>query len=454
MEELTRTAEEKLRTYNQVHLIERLQRLPEDKRHKLAEQIEHIALDRLFQSLEKQKLAEGAAEASIKPIAYESWEQYGKGEQQAFADRGWELLRRGGVGAIVVAGGNGSRLGYDGPKGTLDIGLPSGKSLFQLQAERLLHLSRDAGRIIPWYVMTSEDNHKATKAFFHTSDYFGYPAEDCFIFQQNSMPAVGHDGQLLLSADGGIKLAPSGHGDCFASLKRTGALDDMKRRGLDWLFYCNVDNALVKMADPAFIGVAAYYNRDIAAKVVEKTDGQEKIGIVCERNGRPAVLEYNEIPDEISNARSADGHLLYHLGHISILLFKLDFIDKHADADIPYHMASKKMDHLDAKDQLIVPDKPNAYKLERFIFDFFPFAELITVLKVERQEEFAPVKNKTGVDSPGSACRLVLALHRKWLIEAGVPPEKLYGRDIELSPLQSYGGEDLSAEAWEADLNR
>ncbi|WP_141499604.1 UTP--glucose-1-phosphate uridylyltransferase [Paenibacillus luteus] len=454
MEQRTRTAEDKLRTYNQMHLIERLQRLPEDERYKLAEQVDHIALDQLFKLLEEQKLAEVSAEASIKPIAYESWEKFEKQEQQAFTDRGWELLRRGGVGAIVVAGGNGSRLGYDGPKGTLDIGLPSGKSLFQLQAERLLHLSRDAGKIIPWYVMTSEDNHEATTAFLQASDYFGYPAEDCFIFQQNSMPAVGHDGQLLLSMDGGIKLAPSGHGDCFASLKRTGALGDMKRRGLDWLFYCNVDNALVKMADPAFIGVAAYYNRDIAAKVVEKTDGQEKIGIMCERNGRPAVLEYNEIPDEISNARSKEGHLLYHLGHISILLFKLDFIDKHADADIPYHMASKKMDHLDAKDQLIEPDKPNAYKLERFIFDFFPFTELITVLKVERHEEFAPVKNKAGVDSPGSARRLVLSLHRKWLIEAGVPPEKLKGRDIELSPLQSYGGEDLSSEGWESGMNR
>lgn len=414
MEQYISHVKNKLRAYHQEHLLDRLEGLPESARRKLSAQIEHMELDQLFAAIEKYKqAAKSSSGDNITPIDYEDWDRYEEQDKQAFTEQGWELLRAGSVGAVVVAGGNGSRLGHDGPKGTYDIGLPSGKSLFQLQAERLLHLSKRAGRTIAWYIMTSPDNHDATVAFFQAADFFGYPVEDCVIFQQNMMPAVDHDGKLLISEVGGIKLAPSGNGECFASLKRSGALADMKQRGVEWLFYYNVDNALIKVADPAFIGVAAHYNNKIATKVIEKTNPDEKIGIVCRQNGRPAVLEYNEIPETIRNERTKEGRLLYDLGHISIHVFKVTFIEEYADADIPYHVASKRVEYLDKEGHIIVPTKPNAYKLERFIFDFLPFAEKITVLKVNREDEFAPVKNKTGEDSPASARRLVLALHRR-----------------------------------------
>ncbi|OMF27620.1 UDP-N-acetylglucosamine pyrophosphorylase [Paenibacillus sp. FSL H8-0548] len=454
MEQHISHVKNKLRAYHQEHLLERLDGLPEAARMKLSAQIEHMELDQLFAAIEKYKQAASSSSgAHITPIAYVDWERYEEQEKQAFTERGWELLRAGAVGVVVVAGGNGSRLGHDGPKGTCDIGLPSGKSLFQLQAERLLHLSKRAGRTIAWYIMTSPDNHDATVAFFQAADFFGYPAEDCFIFQQNMMPAVDHDGKLLLSAEGAIKLAPSGNGECFASLRRSGALADMKQRGVEWLFYYNVDNALIKVADPAFIGVAAHYNNRIATKVIEKTNADEKIGIVCRQHGRPAVLEYNEIPESVSNERTKDGRLFYGLGHISIHLFKVEFIEEYADADIPYHVASKRLEYLDTEGQAIVPTEPNAYKLERFIFDFLPYADEITVLKVRRDAEFAPVKNKSGEDSPASARSLVLELHKKWLAAAGVPKAELQGRDIEISPLLSYSGEGLSAEDWEKRLS-
>lgn len=446
MENNIRLAEAKLRTYKQEHVLKVLERLTGAAKNKLAAQIEQIDFERLFKALDERNRSKEVKYSGITPIRYQDWDGYEEEQQRAFTELGWELLRNGKIGAVVVAGGQGSRLGHRGPKGTLDIGLPSGKSLFQLQAERLLHLSRRAGKSIPWYIMTSPDNHEETISFFRSFQHFGYPAGDCFFFQQNVMPVLDHDGKLLLCADGAIMLAPSGHGECFASLKRSGALADMKQRNLDWLFYYNVDNALIKAADPAFIGVAVSHNNKVATKVIEKTDIDEKIGIVCLNHGRPAVLEYNEIPDGIKEARTRDGRLFYNLGHISIHLFKLDFIEEHADAEIPFHVASKKLDHFDYLGNHITPAEPNVYKLERFIFDFFPLADQLTVLKARREEEFAPVKNKTRADSPQSARKLLLALHQKWLHDAGIRVEQLKERDIEISPLLSYNGEGLKAE--------
>ncbi|WP_235560867.1 UDPGP type 1 family protein [Bacillus sp. FJAT-28004] len=441
-----RLAEAKLRMYEQEHVLKILARLPDQEKNILAAQIMEVDFVRLNKALAEHNQPKEVINDTIDTISaipFEDWEDFEQGAKAAYTERGWELLRAGKVGVIVVAGGQGSRLGHEGPKGTLDIGLPSQKSLFQLQAERLLYLSRKAGKSIPWYIMTSPDNHEETTAFFHSLDYFGYPAEDFFFFQQNTMPALGHDGKLLLTEDGTLMLAPSGNGECFASLKRSGAIADMKRRGLEWLFYYNVDNALIKVADPAFIGVAAARNHMVATKVIEKTDVDEKIGILCLKNERPAVLEYNEIPAAIKDKRTKDGKLFYNLGHISIHVFKFDFIEDHADADIPFHAASKKMKYMDAEGNMISPTEPNAYKLERFIFDFFPLADQLTILRGTREEEFAPVKNKTGEDSPHSARKLVLSLHRNWLRAAGVPEEQLHGRDIEISPLISYDGEGL-----------
>ncbi|MGO4348152.1 UTP--glucose-1-phosphate uridylyltransferase [Paenibacillus sp. MCAF9] len=446
-----RLAEAKLRMYEQQHVLEMLANLPEQDKNKLAAQILEIDFERIAKALAGRSETKKLNNDTISSIPFEDWEDFDQGEKAAYTEKGWELLRAGKAGVIVVAGGQGSRLDHDGPKGTLDIGLPSHKSLFQLQAERLLYLSRKAGKSIPWYIMTSPDNHEATKAFFHSLQYFGYPSKDCFFFQQNTMPALDHDGKLLLSEDGTLMLAPSGNGECFASLKRTGAIADMKQRGLEWLFYYNVDNALIKVADPAFIGLAASRNQMVATKVIEKTDVDEKIGVLCLKNDRPAVLEYNEIPSFIKDKRTNDGRLFYSLGHISIHLFKLNFIEEHADTDIPFHVASKKMKYMDAEGSIITPTEPNAYKLERFIFDFFPLADEVTVVQGTREEEFAPVKNKSGEDSPLSARKLVQSLHRSWLRTVGVSEEQLQGRDIEISPLISYNGEGLKAEDWSSD---
>ncbi|MGO4548834.1 UDPGP type 1 family protein [Paenibacillus sp. 2TAB23] len=428
---------------NQDHVLDRLERLKGPAKDKLAAQLGSIDFEALFRAIHDSTSLSEKLKEPMEPIPYVNETDIGEKEQQALNELGWSLLRTGKVGAVVVAGGQGSRLGHEGPKGTLDIGLPSGKSLFQLQAERLLNLSNRAGKTIPWYIMTSPQNQAATEMFFHAADWFGYPPEDIFLFQQQTMPVLDHNWKLLFAAEDELMVAPSGHGECFASLGKSGAIDDMKRRGLEWVFYYNVDNALIKIADPAFIGLAASHSNPIATKVIEKTDSEEKIGIVCLKNGRPAVVEYSEIQDDVKNLRDTAGRLFYNLGHISIHLFKLDFVERHADAGLDYHIASKKMAYIDENGSLVKPSEPNAYKLERFIFDLFPQANGLTVFKTKREEEFAPVKNKGGEDSPQSARRLVLDLHRSWLTAAGIAVEELHDHDIEISPLRSYSGEGL-----------
>lgn len=394
-------AETILKKYKQEHVLHFLERQSAEEKAQLIDQIHSVDFEQLIGILHNKDQHIEDNSATITPIPYEDWDKYDTNEQDAYTQLGWEIIRSGKVAVIVVAGGQGSRLGHDGPKGTLDIGLPSRKSLFQLQAERLLNLSRRADKYIPWYIMTSPENHQETVAFFSSANYFGYPADECFFFQQNTMPVLDHEGKLMLTATAGLRLAPSGNGECFPSLKRSGALADMKKRGVNWMFYYNVDNALIKVADPAFIGVAASHNNPIASKVIEKMNPKEKIGIFCLKNNFPAVVEYTEIPNQLLQERDHDGRLTYHVGNISIHLFRYDFVEQHADTELPYHIASKRMDCVDA------------YKLERFIFDFFPLVPRMTLLKMKREEEFAPVKNKEGEDSPASARKLVLKLQEK-----------------------------------------
>jgi UDP-N-acetylglucosamine pyrophosphorylase len=446
---------ERASSYGQEHLLRYYESLSESSKAKLLQQIGQLdfaAIAGLLQHAREAANSDIAISDAISPIeAYDS-SASSEQERELFTRKGWEMLRHGKVGAFVVAGGQGSRLGHEGPKGTYDIGLPSGKSLFQLQAERLLNLSRRAGRTIPWYVMTSPDNHRETVQFFKSSGYFGYAEDAIFFFRQNVMPALDSDGRIVLSAKDEIAMAPSGNGDAFRSAKQSGALADMRRRGVEWVFYYNVDNALIQIADPLFVGIAAHYNHPVATKVAEKSHPEEKVGILCLRDGRPAVVEYTEVPKKLMVETDGNGRLVYGLGNLSIHLFRADFMEEHADADIAYHAAHKKIKSINDEGEPVIPERPNAYKFERFIFDFFPLVDRMTVLNIRREEEFAPVKNKEGEDSPETARRLLFNLYRKWLEQAGVPPHRLKGRDIEISPLVSCGGEGLTLSVCESLL--
>lgn len=437
--------------YGQEHILRYYPSLSKASKNKLLdmmEQLDYAALRELFHHTKQPSISTDF----ISPMEAYNLNDYSEDEQKQMTEIGWDRLRQGKVAALVVAGGQGSRLDHEGPKGTYNIGLPSGKSLFQLQAERLLNLSRRAGRSVPWYIMTSPENHQDTVRYFQASEYFGYASEDIFFFQQNVLPALDSEGRILLSAKDEISLTPSGNGDVFASMKQSGALDDLKRRGVEWLFYYNVDNALIRVADPLFVGAAAHYNYPIATKVAEKAYPEEKVGILCLKDGRPAVVEYMDVPHELMYETNSSGRLTYGLANLSIHLFRTDFIERHADTNIPYRAANKAVKFMDDQGQLVHPATPNAFKFEKFIFDFFPLAEHMLVLKIRREEEFAPVKNKEGEDSPATARTLVQELYKRWLLEAGAAPSVLKGRDIEISPLVSYAGEGLTPEVLKAHL--
>jgi UDP-N-acetylglucosamine pyrophosphorylase len=399
-------------------------------------------LDRIYQEQVVNSFTVGTAE-TVQPL---------RGEKVSAADRalleqsGLELLGAGKAAAFLVAGGQGTRLGHDGPKGVFDIGLPSHKSLFQLQAERLLRLGRMAGRPVPWYVMTSNENHGPTTAFFEAHEYFGLNRDDVMFFPQAELPLVDSEGKILLAEKGRLSLGPNGNGGCFPALAQSGALADMRRRGVEWVFTYSVDNALVKVCDPVFLAFAERSGLPAASKAVAKASPEERVGVFCLRDGKPSVIEYSEMSPEMCAAQDSEG-LLYGSANIAVHLFAVGFLEANATASLPYHAAHKKIPHVNAAGESVSPAVPNAWKFELFMFDLFPKAPGMAVLEVARAEEFAPVKNKDGNDSPDSAREMISELHRAWALRAGVAGADM-AETVEVSPLTSYAGEGLTAAAF------
>ncbi len=447
-----------LRAYGQEHLLRFWPELNDAQRGELRRDIAAVDFEFLVR-LRREAAATSVVsrDEDIRPLPGRTWQALELGERAAAANAGMRCLREGKAAACVVAGGQGTRLGLDGPKGTLDIGLPSGKSLFQLQAERLLSLSRRSGRPIPWYVMTSRANHDDTVAFFTTQQFFGIARDLIFFFPQGELPIIDEQGKILLAEKHRLAMGPNGNGGCFTALQQSGALEDMRRRGVEWLFLYGVDNALIRVCDPHLLGFAAASDLPIASKAVAKASAQEPVGVFCLRDGRPAVLEYSEIPPELREARDAQGGLVFRSANIATHLFRTDFLAAQASRPLPFHLARKKISAVDAEGRVQKPDAPNACKFEMFLFDLFPRAPGMALLEVERNEEFAPVKNHSATsetDNPRTARALILGLHRNWAQAAGFRDAELAGWEVEVSPLTSYAGERLTRSAFHRDAER
>ncbi|MDF2884378.1 MAG: UDP-N-acetylglucosamine pyrophosphorylase [Clostridiaceae bacterium] len=380
----------------------------------------------------------------LKPLMAKNLKMYTNEERENFYSIGINAISEGKVAVYLVAGGQGTRLGHKGPKGTFDIGLPSRKSLFQLQCERLIYISNIAKKDIPLYIMTSTENHYDTITFFEEHNYFGYRKDMIMFFQQKTMPAIDEEGKILLSERNKIAMSPNGNGGCFIALEESGALRNMKLKGIEWLFLYGIDNALVRVADPYFIGFTICSNQLAASKVVEKKYPEEKVGILCYKNNKPSIVEYSEIPKTIARELRENGKLVYSNANILNHLLNLDFIESIIDKTIPLHIAHKKIEYIDEHGKKIVPNQPNGYKFEYFLFDIFEMLNDMTALEVEREEEFAPVKNSKGKDSPETAKEMILNLHKTWLINAGISKQTLDKKQIEISPLISYYGENLN----------
>ena len=349
---------------------------------------------------------------NVEPIDFVDKYKLSKEEYEKYEKIGIEKIKSGKLAVVTMAGGQGTRLGHKGPKGTFDLGLDSHKSIFEILTDTINEAKNKYGVNIPWYIMTSEDNDAETQEFINKNNYFGYPKEYVSFFKQGKLPMVNEEGKILIDEHGKIKEASDGHGGIFQSMRKDGVLFDLKSRNIEWVFIGGVDNVLVKPVDPILIGLACDRGVEAAGKSIIKASPSEKVGVFCKHNGKPSVIEYSEISQEMAEETTADGELKYAESHILCNLFSVNAIDKISTEKLPYHKAHKKATYIDENGKVIVPDKPNAYKFEAFLFDAFESLDDIIVLRVKREEEFAPVKNKEGQDSPETARKLYIDFHK------------------------------------------
>ena len=368
-------------------------------------------------------------------------------------EAGEKHIREGKVAAFLVAGGQGSRLGYDGPKGKFPLGPVSGRTLFHFHAEKILASQEKYGTVIPFFIMTSRDNHQETETFFREQNYFGLNPVNVHFFTQNMIPSLDMKGKLILSETNRIFMNPDGHGGSLTALRTSGALKQMRERGIETISYFQVDNPLVKIIDPVFIGFHILQSAEISSKALKKSSAQEKTGVfVTFGNNKTGIIEYSDLTEEQAGMKGADGGLLFSAANPAIHLFSLSFIEGitgKKGPSLPYHTAKKKI-------PAMVNGKPqeiSGYKYEKFVFDALPLSSKNVILETSREEEFAPVKNASGTDSIETARGLMERLNRGWLASRGI---KVPGsvRAIEISPRFALCAEDLPDELEIPDMEK
>ena len=402
-----------LKKYGQEHLLNGYEKLDERKQKKLLDQIFATDFELINSLYAKTKDEDKKDEDIIEPMEY--LDKYKLDEKyKYYEDIGKKAIKEGKLAAVTMAGGQGTRLGHNGPKGTFNIGLDSNKSLFELLCDSLKAEGKKYGVTIPWFIMTSRENNAETIEFFEKHKFFGYEKDkNLFFFIQGELPMVDTEGKILIGEDGLIKQAADGHGGIYESLLKSGMIEKMKQMDIEWIFIGGVDNCLVKMVDPVLMGIAIDKGVTVACKSIVKANPHEKVGVFCKRNGKPGVIEYSEISDEMAEARDENGELLYGESHILCNLFRIDAVERMAKTPLPYHSAFKKAKYIDKDGNLVIPDSPNAFKFEAFLFDAFGEVDDMAILRVRREEEFAPVKNSDdkGVDCPSTARKLYEDFH-------------------------------------------
>lgn len=367
-------------------------------------------------------------------------------------ERGRELLSKGRVAAFTVAGGQGTRLGFDGPKGAFCISPVKNKSLFQLFAESILATDRRYGCATRWYIMTSPANDAETQGYFREHNYFGLPPERVRFFQQGVMPAFDKAGKILLDEPHRIALSPDGHGGSLLALARTGMLAEMAAHGVEHISYFQVDNPLVYCLDPAFIGLHDLHQSEMSSKTLPKADDLERVGNFVMADGRLAIIEYSDLPESLARAKNPDGSRKFDAGNIAVHILSRAFVERltrdAASFALPWHRAEKKVPHVDlATGRRVEPAQPNGIKLESFVFDALPLAERAILVETIRAEEFSPVKNATGVDSVETARRDMSRRAARWMEGAGIAiPRNAAGEPdgvFEISPLLALDAEEF-----------
>ena len=398
----------KLKHYGQEQLLDRYNYLDDVKKEKIIHQIKHIDFDQIMDLYKNKDKKVDEKEANITNIEYTDKAKLSKEEYKKYYDLGKKVIEDGKYAVVTMAGGQGTRLGYVAPKGTFKIGGGIDKSLFEALSDTIKEARAEYNTSIPWYIMTSRENNNATEKFFEKNDFFGLHYEDVKFFKQGELPMVNTNGKLMLDETGIIKLAADGHGGVFEALHKNGYLEDMKKRGIEWVFISGVDNVLAGLVDPIAVGLSIENGTLATGKSVVKRGPTEKVGVFCKKNDRPYVIEYTEITDEMANAKNEDGELLYGESHILTNLFNIKALENISKNKLPYHSAFKKAKYMNSNGEVIKPETPNAYKFEAFIFDAFESLDDISILRVKREDEFAPLKNAEGEDSPDTARQLYI----------------------------------------------
>ena len=393
-------ATEILQALHQPHLIAHMQTLAPDAQAMMAEQITELD----FSVLQ----AENAAEirGTFAPLYATTLAEIEQ-NRALYTETGLAAIRAGKVGAVMLAGGQGTRLGFDKPKGTFNIGITRELYIFECLINNLLDVTQAAGAYVPLFIMTSIENNRDTREFFEAHDYFGYNKDFVWFFEQEQLPATDTAGRLMLAAPGRIATAPNGNGGWYVSMEKTGMLDVLHESGIEWLNVFAMDNVLQRIADPCFVGAVIASGKASGAKVVAKAAPEEKVGVLCLEDGRPSIVEYYEMTEEMISRREPDGTLSYNYGVILNYLFRVDKLDETLHVRLPLHRAFKKLRYMNEAGEIVKPESPNAYKFETLALDMVKLQENCLAYEVDRQREFAPIKNKDGVDSVDTARELL-----------------------------------------------
>lgn len=397
-------AKKLLKEKGQEQLLKFYGELSAEERSKLLSRIEKIDWD--FEEVLKNPQDLSGRNRRIEPIAGMRLPEIERRKEE-FKSVGEEAIRKGKVAAVLLAGGQGTRLGVDGPKGAYDIGLTHPLYIFEQQMKNLFEVVDECGVYVPLYIMTSEKNHGETVNFWKEHGFFGYPESEVKFFIQDMAPAVDFDGKIYLEDKDMPAMSPSGNGGWFSSMRRAGLCDELHARGVEWINIYAVDNVLQRIADPVFVGATILSGVNCGSKVVCKTCPEERVGVLCKEDGEPAIIEYYELTEEMANEREADGSLAYIYGVILNYLFRLEKLEEIADRRIPVHVVSKKIEHVNEEGVKVKPEKENGKKFETLAVDLIKPMGSVLPFEVDREKEFAPIKNKTGVDSVESARALL-----------------------------------------------
>lgn len=420
---------QKFEQAGQGHVFAWWDELNEADRKSLLEQaagIDPEEVARLAETLIKSDADAGVDLTDLEPAPYIPVPEQGGDAQRWLHARttGEAALRAGRVAAFTVAGGQGTRLGYDGPKGTFAVSPVRKASLFQIFAEKILAAAKRYGKPIHWFIMTSNINHEATVSFFKEHNFFGLNENEVHFFRQGQMPAVDFEGKIILEGKSQIALSPDGHGGSLRALVRSGAVELMRKNGIDALSYFQVDNPLVRPIDPAFIGFHIEAESQMSSKMLDKAYPKEKVGHFCSQRGKNVVIEYSDMPDDLTEETDVHGNLRFRAGSIAIHILSRDFIERMGGNDVtlalPFHKAKKKIPAIDAAGNPLKPELPNGIKFEMFVFDALPFANNPVIIQTLREREFSPVKNAEGVDSPQTCHDDQVRKFTRWLKAAGV----------------------------------